>query len=510
MENRAVDSTGQLLNNDDLDRIYNATYKQQSDEETESGTPMSSQSAPILGVQPTTPDPNILPPIPTTTTTTIPLTTQGTGTVTTPILVDSSPPSVPSSSMTTPAVTASGANQTQPAGGHVIVTDSAENVGAALGSGTGPHAQQTLFAEPVLETPVAEQGMDVPTHEQTLQPIAEEEDEDVVEPSSSESAVSAAVIPSLAVDQTTANLEQDIDHTGFEAVDENDDEEVTQNAQGQGFSDIPDNDENDDENIGHDLADELLTTTDDTDTENVMSTTMGQRIIPGVLLAAANRNIAPLNINQAGMNANLLSMINTFNAAEAMRKRKREEAQGTQAGTNAAASGGVVLQNAQLQGQLEYNQSGGIPSAGTGGGGVTAEKLDQFDRDSLAKSASDMDNALDKLAEPFIEGSKNVMAATGTKKEDFHALTTHIPGSLGFVPKYLGAGPEGRLKGDMYWNEADYLDIRAQNPMDQNDSPLLRLAKGVQEVQRHAMSYGTSKRRRVSFGSTGYSRIRNF
>jgi len=343
-----------------------------------------------------------------------------------------------------------------------------------------------------------------------LSTVDEDEDEDVVEPSSSESAVSAAVIPSLAVDQTTANLEQDIDHTGFEAVDENDDEEVTQNAQGQGFSDIPDNDENDDENIGHDLADELLTTTDDTDTENVMSTTMGQRIIPGVLLAAANRNIAPLNINQAGMNANLLSMINTFNAAEAMRKRKREEAQGTQAGTNAAASGGVVLQNAQLQGQLEYNQSGGIPSAGTGGGGVTAEKLDQFDRDSLAKSASDMDNALDKLAEPFIEGSKNVMAATGTKKEDFHALTTHIPGSLGFVPKYLGAGPEGRLKGDMYWNEADYLDIRAQNPMDQNDSPLLRLAKGVQEVQRHAMSYGTSKRRRVSFGSTGYSRIRNF
>ena len=176
---------------------------------------------------------------------------------------------------------------------------------------------------------------------------------------------------------------------------------------------------------------------------------------------------------------------------------------------NRDAAGNLVLQNTGEGVKHDHRMNGGVEIAGDGTSAPSAEKLDQFDRDSLAKSASDMDNALDKLAEPFIEGSKSVMAATGTKKEDINSLTTHIPGALGYVPKYLGAGPEGRLKGDTYWNEANFLDIRTQNPMNQHDSPLLTLAKGTRDIQRHAMSYGTRKSARYSYGHTGYSRVRD-
>ena len=141
---------------------------------------------------------------------------------------------------------------------------------------------------------------------------------------------------------------------------------------------------------------------------------------------------------------------------------------------------------------------------------LTTEEIEERDRNRAASVATQMDNPSQKLAEPFIESTQwGTMAATGTTKEDLNSAASHIPGYLGFVPKYLGSGPVGKLKGNTYWDESAYLDIRSPNPADLITYPSLQLDSVSRKRQREAMTYRRTNIPRLGYGNIGYSRIRH-
>lgn len=137
----------------------------------------------------------------------------------------------------------------------------------------------------------------------------------------------------------------------------------------------------------------------------------------------------------------------------------------------------------------------------------SAAQLETYQRGRAAQDAINMDNPADKLAEPFLETRDvNTMSAAGTTKEDRAALTTHIPGTLGFVPKYLGPAPSGKLRGDVYFNEPEYLDIQPPDPGNMDTEPTTTVSAGVKKLVRKAMVSGaTNKEPFYARYSTGAS-----